>query len=111
MSKVDQSGFQLDKKELLKDVPLMLKGIAGQVIDFINSLDANHDGKADLCQIAPIVFKALPLVVAIGPYVHIDKLVDWFVDHDFVQDKEAVRKILSEVLRLALEAAQQVAHK
>lgn len=107
--KVDQSGFQLDKKKLLEDnkVPMMLKGIAGQFIDFINGLDVNHDGKADLCQIAPFVLKALPFITALAPLVDVDKFVEWFINHDFIKDKELARKICTKLLQLSLEFAAQ----
>ncbi len=100
--------FQLDKKELLKDVPLVLKGIAGAAIDYINNADTNHDGKSDLAQLAPFVIKALPIIAALAPYLDVDGVVKWFVDHDFVKDKAAVTKLLTQALHLATEAAKQV---
>jgi len=56
------SDFQLDANELTKEIPFPLKGMAKKFIDYINNLDANHDGKKDLAQLAPIVISILPLI-------------------------------------------------
>lgn len=107
-NKVDQSGFQLDKEELLRDVPFALKAIAGAVIDAINKLDSNHDGHADICQIAPFVIKALPIINALLPLIDHDKLVKWFVSHDFVKDAAAAEAALASALKIAADAAAAV---
>lgn len=106
--KVDQSGFQLNKTDLLKDVPLLLKGPAGQLIDYMNSADWTNDGKADLCQIAPYVFKALPLIQAVLPYVQVEKFVDWFVNHDFITDKAKAKVEIVKLLQLVMAAKETV---
>ena len=86
MQKTDQTGFQLDKKELMKDVPLIAKGLMGSLIDYVNALDVNHDGKADLCELAPFFIKALPIIEALLPLIDKKKLIQWFMSHDFVID-------------------------
>lgn len=106
--KVDQSGFQLDKKELTKGLGFPIKQAVEGFVDFVNGLDANHDGKADLCQIAPYVVQALPILAALAPLVDLDKLVDWFVNHDFIKDKEEAAKHLTEALQMGLAAAAAV---
>lgn len=103
--KVDQSGFQLDKKELLEPVPLVAKGIVGGLIDAINKLDVNHDGKADIAQLAPFVIKAVPFIVALAPLVDLDKLTEWFVAHDFIKDKAAAKALFEKLGKIALEAS------
>lgn len=106
-NKVDQSGFQLDKKELLKDVPFALKPLAGGLIDALNSVDSNHDGKADICQLAPFVIQALPVIAAILPLLHPEKLVQWFVNHDFVTNKLETQNKLLELINIATDASKQ----
>lgn len=86
-NKVDQSGFQLDKKELLKEVPLVAKGIAGALIDFVNALDINKDGKADIGQMAKLAIALLPIAQKIIPYINVDKFIAWFINHDFIDPK------------------------
>lgn len=101
--------FQLDKKELLKDMPFALKALVGPAIDWVNKMDINHDGKADLSQLAPYAIKALPLIAVLAPLVQWDKFVDWFLAHDFIEDQEAARKMLEQLLGLAIDAANKVA--
>lgn len=99
-NKVDQSGFQLNKKELLTDVPLMLKAVVGSFIDYVNALDANHDGKADIEEIAPIIIKALPVIQALLPLVDNEAFLQWFISHDFIKDKAAATTIITKLVAL-----------
>lgn len=108
MSKLDQSGFQLNKDELLKDVPFALKAIAGAIIDAINKLDSNHDGRADICQVAPYVIKALPVINALLPLIDHEKAIKWFVSHDFVKDAAEAEAALASALKIAADAAAAV---
>ena len=98
--KVDQSGYQLNKKELLAEVPLMAKGLVGALIDWLNSEDMNHDGKADMCQYAPLVIKAMPIVMAILPYVDMPKLQAWLLSHDFIKNAVKVEAELAKLIAL-----------
>lgn len=109
--KVDQSGFQLDKAALLKsaDLPMLAKPLVGGLVDFINALDVNHDGKSDLAQLAPVVVKVMPLVSAVLPYVDLDELVKWFIAHDFIKDKVQVEAHLKHALVLIKVAAEEAA--
>jgi hypothetical protein len=109
MPKVDQSGYQLDKKELLKDVPLALKMPVGAFVDWANGLDANHDGKADIAQLAPIVIKMLPIGQALLPLIHNDLFIEWFINHDFIKDKVAAKAVIEKLLNLAVEAGKVAA--
>ena len=102
---VDQSGFQLDKKELTHGLPMGLGALAGAFIDWVNSLDSNHDGKADICQVAPYVIKALPVIQALLPLIDQDKMVKWFVSHDFIKDAVAAEAALVKCLKIAADAS------
>lgn len=108
MSKVDQSGFQLDKKELTKNAPFGVGGLVGGFVDWVNALDTNHDGTADICQVAPFVIKAMPFLQAIAPHVDPEKMIEWFVDHDFVINKKALAECLKQVFALALQAQNEI---
>ena len=104
-NKTDQSGFQLNKKELLADLPLMLKPVVGGFVDYINALDVNHDGHADICQIAPVVIKSLPYISAILPLIDREKMVKWFISHDFIKDAAAAEAAIAKVVDIAAKAA------
>jgi hypothetical protein len=103
--KVDQSGYQLDKADLTKDLKFPVKGIVEGVIDAINKLDANHDGKADICQYAPYVIKALPVLIELAPLVEPSKFKAWLAGHDWVKDEQAALALLGKVESIAVDAA------
>ena len=103
MSKVDQSGFQLDKKELLKETPLMLKAPVGAFIDWIDALDVNHDGKADISQVAPIAIKAMPVIMELAPLIDTSKLKAWLLSHDFINDVKKAEAVLEKLATLAAQ--------
>lgn len=103
--KVDQSGFQIDKKAVLEKVPLMLRGIVGQVIDFLNSADLTEDGKADISQLGALAAKCLPIAQKVLPYINVEKFIDWFVKHDFIapEYQPTVKAALMEILKHVAE--------
>jgi len=96
--------FQLNKNELLADVPFLLKGIAGQVIDYVNELNINGNDTSDLAEYMPFVLKALPILVQLAPLVNLSELKLWFVDHKFVADKAAALAVLDNLAQIAGEA-------
>jgi hypothetical protein len=96
--------FQLDAKELTKDVPFVLKGLAKSLIDWVNNLDENHDGKKDIAQLAPIIIKALPIIETLLPYIHLPDFIKWIVSHDWVMDKTGAAAALNTLAEVAKEA-------
>lgn len=91
------SDFQLDKKQLTKDLPFLLRGPVGSFIDWANNLDANHDGKKDIAQIAPVVIKVLPLLAAFIPLIDKEKFVQWICKHDWCKDADKVKEIIEKL--------------
>lgn len=103
--KVDQSGFQLDKKALTKDLKFPVKGIVEGFIDYINSEDLNHDGKSDVAEIAPYVIKVLPILIELAPLVDGGKFKTWVLSHDWIADKDKALHLLGAVETIAADAA------
>lgn len=77
--KVDQSGYQLPKDDILKNIKNgMAKMVLGGIIDFINSYDSDDaDNVADISMYGPVINKAIPIVVALAPLVSPGKFFDW----------------------------------
>lgn len=93
----------LDEKELTKDLPLLLKGPAKSLIQWLNGLDLNHDGKKDLEQIVPILAKLLPVAAALAPLIDKDELVEWVVAHKWITDRDAAKSALAAALKIINE--------
>lgn len=88
--------FQLDKKELTKDLSFPLKGIAGTFIDWVNTRDFNKDGHKDIAQVAPLAIKLMPVLMALWSMVDVNALTEWFLSHDFVKDKDGARALINQ---------------
>jgi hypothetical protein len=88
--------FQLDKKELLKDLPVMLRPLAGSFVDFINKADMNKDGMSDLAQVAPYFIKALPFVTALAPLIDWDQAVEDLVSK-YVKNQELAKPLIEQL--------------
>jgi len=83
----------LDKKALLSRAPLAVKAIAGPAIDWINDLDANHDGKDDIVQMAPKVLAAMPLIEALAPLINWEAVLETVLTR-FVKDRKQAEEIV-----------------
>src|SRR5476651_195459 len=81
--------FQLDAAQF-KTGNVFADGAIKAIVKALNATDANHDGISDVAELAPYVFKLMPLIMAIYPYIHIEHFIQWFVDHPFILDKAAV---------------------
>lgn len=85
--------FQIElPKEVLDQIPFLFRGPVKQFVDSLNNLDLNHDEKADVAQIAPVVIAILPLI-------NWQKLVGWLVQN-FAHDKGEAEKLISEASKL-----------
>lgn len=73
---IGKEDFQLVAKDFHTKNPLFNMAIDG-VVKTINFFDANHDGKSDLAQMAPIGKKAFPVLMAVLPLVQWDKVWLW----------------------------------
>ena len=92
MSLLDKSNH-LDKKQLLDGSPLAVKAIGGPAIDWINNLDADHDGKDDIVELAPILIKATPLIQALAPLINWEAVLETILTR-FVKDRAEAEKIV-----------------
>ena len=110
-AKVDQSGFQLDKTKLLKDAPLMAKGILGGLIDYLNALDVNHDGISDVAELEPHIEKAIPLLIKIAPFIDLNALGPWLLKQEWFLHTPASESLVTELEKLGADAAAKLAVK
>jgi len=108
--KVDQSGYQLDKKVLLEGVPLVAKGLLGGLIDHVNELDLNHDGKSDVEQVEPVIASILPLLIELAPLIKIPEFKKWIASHDWIADEKKALAVLSGLESIAVDAAKVAGH-
>ena len=98
----EEKPFQLDKKELCADVPLMARPVVGSLIDWLNKADLNHDGKADLSQAAPFFFRAMPVILELAPLVDWEALLGVFLAK-FTKDQPAAKVKVDKLAALASE--------
>jgi len=84
---LDEHG-RLDKKVILPKVPALLRGLVAGQVDDINNIDVNKDGQADVGQLIKLLVSLNPFIAAIVPFIKVDKFIDWFVAHDFIDKKE-----------------------
>lgn len=98
--------FQLDRKALGQDVGMLGNQLLDHGYAIANNLDLNDDHKSDIAQIAPIVIKYLPVVMAMGPTLQ--KIFPnlnwlgiraWVLSHakDFFKDAAIVEHHLNEL--------------
>lgn len=93
----DSKSFQLDKKQLLRDVPMLAKPVAGALIDWINQLDANADGKPEIGVYGPLLVKAMPFVIELSKHIDWKKLLSELVLR-YATDKLAAGKATDELI-------------
>jgi len=104
---VKPGDFQLNFDDF-KTGNFVIDNVIKGLIKFFNELDLNKDGHRDLVQFAPFILKAVPLLVQLAPLVHVDLLVEWFVGHDFIKDKDAARKAIAAVLEIVTDASKLI---
>lgn len=88
--------FHLDVDALVKDVPLLLRGKAKELLNRINTMDLNKDGKADLAQAAKVYFILVPLGQKLNSAVDFNLLADWLVAQPWVKDQALVKAAIKE---------------
>lgn len=97
---LDEHG-RLDKKVILAKVPLMVRGLVAGQIDDINNIDVNKDGQADVGQLIKLLVRINPFVAALAQFIKVDKMIEWFVAHDFIdkKDQPKAKEALLEALK------------
>lgn len=100
---IDHSGFQLDREAMGINAGLA-NGIIDNTFKSINNIDANHDGKSDISQVAALGARALPVMIKIESAIDIDKLEDLIKDAPFVKDKALLAELIKDMKLLAAEA-------
>lgn len=99
---LDEHG-RLDKKFILAKVPIMLRGLVAGNVDDINNIDVNKDGQADIGQLIRLLVKINPFIAALAQFINVEKMVEWFVAHDFID-----KKAQPEAKRCLLEALKEI---
>lgn len=104
--------FELDKKSLLEEVPMLLKGFAGSFIDKLNKMDLNKDGKADIGQLAPFLFSIMPLLIRLAGNLKINealqKAKDFVVKSNLFENREEACEILEKLIPLLVQLGKLV---
>jgi len=93
--------YQLNADELTKDVPFALRGIAKSFIKWANNLDANHDGKKDIAQLAPLVIAALPLLQRLTANINWNEVKAWIKASKFSKHEAELEAIFKEIQELS----------
>jgi predicted ABC-class ATPase len=112
---------KVNKQEVLKNVPLMLRGLVSGQIDNLNNVDFNNNGQADVAELINLVVKVGPALAKMGIIVDMtvvaeklaDQAVAWLIANCNIPAKQhgelkaCVLEILKELLaaKASLEAA------
>ncbi len=91
---MEDQEFHLPTDDIVKNVPMLLRGEAKKLLAQIDNLDLNHDGKRYLAQGAKLAFALMPIAHKINDAVDFDKLAAWLVKQDFVKDEAAAKEII-----------------
>lgn len=89
--------FRLDAKAIAKNAPVLLRGEAEKLINKINDLDLNHDGKKDLAQMAKIAFALMPVADKLNDVVDFEKLAAFVAEQPFIKDKKLAAEVIRQV--------------
>jgi hypothetical protein len=65
--------FKLDAKDF-KTGNLLADIAVSKLVDFLNKMDLNKDGKKDMVQLYPLFCKILPLVIVLLQYIDWEKV-------------------------------------
>lgn len=100
--------FQLNPDDF-KTGNLFLDGAVKSAVKKANTVDLNHDGKADISQIAAVVMGALPLLVALNDAVDFEAAAKALAEKPFVKDKEVFKHAILQLGKLAEQAGAAIA--
>ena len=100
----------LDKAEIIKaiKVPMLAKGMVTSMVeagvDAVNTMDLDHDGKADIVQHLPKVIAAVNFAIAVYPYVQELKeaidfkgAVEWLKSKSFVKSPAKIDNVVAKL--------------
>lgn len=97
--------LDIDEKAIAKEAPIFVRGqvekAAKSFEDRINSADFNKDGKADIAQLAGLLGRALPLLIALNESIDFEKAAEHAADLPFVKDKVKFAAALKQAGALA----------
>ena len=98
----------LDPEVLTKDLPWVARGPAKDFIESLNRIDLNRDGKDDVAQLAPILKKAVPVMLELFPLINWQGWLGKHVDDPAVvppKNREAVKACVHKLQAYGQEAA------
>lgn len=99
----------LDADVLTKNLPFLAKGPVKDFIEKLNSVDTNHDGQDDVTQVARLLKKAVPILLAIAPYVNWKGFLAHFVENPNIVPPESRSEVKAHVASLLDIADEAVA--
>jgi hypothetical protein len=100
----DAQEFHLPIDELLKEVPMLLRGQMKSFLQKLDSLDLNHDHKRDLAQLARLAAVGAVVIDKANDVIDFDKLGEWLAAQPFIKDKA----LATETIKLICHAVAQV---
>lgn len=102
---IDQTGFQLDPKELSKNLPWAIRGQAEGFFKSLNSFDGlNRNGKSDIAEIGGLIMHSIPVLSMINQAIDFELVAAHIADMPGVKDKALLKSALLELGRLAEKA-------
>lgn len=99
--KIDHTGYQLPNPDLHN---FLANQGAKALVEFLNNLDINKDGKSDVAEIAPIVFGVLPEIAFLVKFVDPAKLsaslkaLPIFAEGKNEEAEVAIEKLVAKIL-------------
>jgi hypothetical protein len=100
----EEKPFQLDANELAKKVPFVLQGQFKHLVEAINKMDLNKDGKSDLAQAVHVALILMPLMHKLNQSIDFNAMADYICALPFVTDKELAKQAIHEAAHLAEKA-------
>lgn len=106
---VPPGAFQLNPDDF-KTGNFLLDTALKNAIKDVNKVDFNHNGVPDVAEIAPVITKLLPLLVALNEAIDFEALSIEIAGSSFVKDKEVFKQVILELGKLAESSQKLLPH-
>lgn len=102
--------IDIDEKAIAKEAPIFIRGQVEKALkeaeERINTADFNKDGKADVAQLAGLVGRVLPLLIALDAAIDFEKAAEALAEHDCIKDKVQFAAAIKQLGSLAEHAGE-----